>query len=705
MKRILFFTLFVLCGFSALGQTRTLITDRAVVRDSIQLGGRWIYLVSHDSTFAAADHRSVATTKAIKDYVNSISGGGGLDDAYISGDTLYLVAPDSTYVLLLPQGADNWGTQVVEKDSTLRGNGTLADPLRVNRDTFPTRAEVAQALADSVAARPTGTGTTNALAKWLSSTSLGNSLLSDDGSRITAGGTAGFVLPVGTTAQRSGAPVAGETRVNSTNSNTMEWYTGTAWEVPLRAASVTGLGTSNRIGNYDGNGRLASSNAVVINGSLNNAELYSASSTRSGGGDNRGIVWGQNLSLTVSSGTYTTYLMGQYMTMSQGGQTNRSTFYFGGGTSTATYTALERTFGVGLESQVPTFSVNYGDGQTDATRRGFVVVGSNGNTDATGRDWGGTLSVTGIPEYSSTNYASTLNATVNPTTAVIMRNSENTAIAPRYHRFGLGTKMKVLGNEYLLTGRNVNNGQWNFTPALDSGLFQQITIVPHIQQWYKADKTQAAVIDNNGNLYVGSTIQFTPDKLTVAGTARVTGSSTLPAASVTGRDSLGVFRDVTIGSGLSFSEGTLSATGPAAKKAITLYSITQTRDSVDSTPVHVQLTNVPASQGSWTYTDSTVTLTSGIYKVSFCTETKLTPQGVTPVGLYQLAVYTGETPRAWLSMTTIFDDDVNARFHLSATGLLNIEGTQTLSLRQTVSGATIDAQAYHELISLTIQEL
>lgn len=200
------------------------------------------------------------------------AGGGELSNAYISSDTLYLVTPDSTYTLLIPAGADDWGTQVVEKDSTLRGDGTLADPLRVNLDTFPTRQEVEDslaALAGVVAGLPTGSGTAGKLVKWGTSSSLADSGVEDDGAGlITIVGTRAARLPVGTTAQRSGTPVVGEARVNSTNSNALEWYTGTAWETGVRSAG-NGLGTSSFIPYYDLAGRLnvGNTNFRVVNDS------------------------------------------------------------------------------------------------------------------------------------------------------------------------------------------------------------------------------------------------------------------------------------------------------------------------------------------------------------------------------------------------------------------------------------------------------
>lgn len=100
MRKLFFFTLFVL-GCSALfAQKRTLLTDRAVINDSLKLGDRWIYLISDDSTFSAADHRSVATTKAIKDYISTLPS--GIESVYVSSDTLFVQTADSTYIAVLP---------------------------------------------------------------------------------------------------------------------------------------------------------------------------------------------------------------------------------------------------------------------------------------------------------------------------------------------------------------------------------------------------------------------------------------------------------------------------------------------------------------------------------------------------------------------------------------------------------------------------
>ena len=107
----------------------------------------------------------------------------------------------------------------------------------------------------------TGTGTTNTIAKWTSSTALGNSLFTDDGTNSVAGGTSSFRLPNGTTAQRPGSPAAGMTRYNTSN-GVLEWYGPSQWEVPVESASATGMGTAARVFYADANGRAAADDEI-----------------------------------------------------------------------------------------------------------------------------------------------------------------------------------------------------------------------------------------------------------------------------------------------------------------------------------------------------------------------------------------------------------------------------------------------------------
>lgn len=416
------------------------------------------------------------------------AGGGELSDAYISNDTLYLLTPDSTYTILIPAGADDWGTQVVEKDSTLRGNGTLADPLRVNRDTFATRAEVAQALTDSVAARPTGTGTTNAMAKWLSSTSLGNSLMSDDGARITAGGTAGLVLPAGTTAQRSGAPVAGETRRN-TSTGYAESYDGTTW----RQADFPTTATTSASLRYNGT-NWESSSVLRIHG--NGITLGSTGNTTS--------------PLTIKRSDFST--------------NNLINFNLNGSDA-------------GLLSWDAGSTSSYSVGKNSS---GFfqILEGSSNNT--------------GLVYNRETNGVNINNTFANNSTFYV-----------KYRTPDIGGHTTSVYIEGSATGNTFR-------------------------------------IESNGNVGIMTGASTPSNTLHVVGTARVTGSSTLPAASVTGRDSLGVFRDVTIGSGLTLSGGTLSATGPAAAQYAHMYVAGSFNDTIGTTSRKINFNQIGSTSGTAT---------------------------------------------------------------------------------------------------------
>jgi hypothetical protein len=113
---------------------------------------------------------------------------------------------------------------------------------------------------------PTGVGTVNSIPVWSTTTALGDSPLTVSGTDVTATGTGAFRLPNGTTAQRP-TPAAGMVRYNTSNS-TMEYYGASAWEVPVKSATATGLGTSTQVGYFDANGRLTNSANLTFSGSL-----------------------------------------------------------------------------------------------------------------------------------------------------------------------------------------------------------------------------------------------------------------------------------------------------------------------------------------------------------------------------------------------------------------------------------------------------
>jgi len=107
----------------------------------------------------------------------------------------------------------------------------------------------------------TGTGTTNTIPLWTSSTALGNSALTESSGNVTATGTGAFRLPNGTTAQRPGTPTAGMMRYNTTN-GAMEYQAGTFFEIPIKGATLTGLGTAGRVFYADANGRAAANDEL-----------------------------------------------------------------------------------------------------------------------------------------------------------------------------------------------------------------------------------------------------------------------------------------------------------------------------------------------------------------------------------------------------------------------------------------------------------
>jgi hypothetical protein len=86
---------------------------------------------------------------------------------------------------------------------------------------------------------PSGTasasGTANTHAKFTSTTNLGNSLITDDGTNVYQTGTGAFQLPMGTTAERPASLTNGMIRYNTTTART-EFYNGSAWNNHVRLA-------------------------------------------------------------------------------------------------------------------------------------------------------------------------------------------------------------------------------------------------------------------------------------------------------------------------------------------------------------------------------------------------------------------------------------------------------------------------------------
>jgi hypothetical protein len=195
------------------GQWESVVSAGGTTIDSLAYAADTLYLYTSDGTF---------TTEII-------SSGGGVQ--YSDSLTVFVTPTQlSDSLAAQPQGTvTSVATGIGLTGGPITSSGTIS-------------ADTATVLATKTWVNtrgfPTGVGTVNAIPKWTTTTNLGNSLLTDDGARVTVGGTAGLALPVGTTAQRSGSPVAGETRYNTTLGRA-ELYSGSAWQ----QASI-GLGTA-----------------------------------------------------------------------------------------------------------------------------------------------------------------------------------------------------------------------------------------------------------------------------------------------------------------------------------------------------------------------------------------------------------------------------------------------------------------------------
>jgi len=168
------------------------------------------------------------------------------------------------------------GLSSVSVTARLTGNGTSGSPLDIAQQSatdgqvlkWNNAASAWQPAADSVGY--TGTVTTGTIPRVTGTLTLGNSLLTDNTTIVSAGGTAGFRLPNGTTAQRQVTPLAGTMRYNTDNS-AFEYFSS-VWETPLLSATATGLGTAGRVFFADANGRAGGDSMIqfdATNGTLN----------------------------------------------------------------------------------------------------------------------------------------------------------------------------------------------------------------------------------------------------------------------------------------------------------------------------------------------------------------------------------------------------------------------------------------------------
>lgn len=232
---VIFFVALFFAG--EIGAQTTVHANRVIAKDSVRIAGRWVKLVSTDSTFSAANHTSLPTTKAVYDFV--------VESAI---DTIYVIDggtdPDTICIradlcAVLPPGLS------AEE---------VADQIADSLDAIYTAIENIQ---DSLSNIPDGNGTAGQFAKWQDGNSLVGSALSEAIDRLTVAANLAFRITGGTTASRpTGA--AGMMYWNTSN-NWWDTHNGTSWFNPLRSATATGLGTAGYVFFADASGSASGS--------------------------------------------------------------------------------------------------------------------------------------------------------------------------------------------------------------------------------------------------------------------------------------------------------------------------------------------------------------------------------------------------------------------------------------------------------------
>jgi hypothetical protein len=232
------------------GQWESVVSAGGTTIDSLTYASDTLYLYTSDGTF---------TTEII-------SSGGGVQ--YSDSLTVFVTPSQlSDSLAAQPQGTVT---------SVATGIGLTGGPIT---STGTISADTATVLASKTWVNtrgfPTGVGTVNAIPVWSTTTALGDSPLTVSGTDVTATGTGAFRLPNGTTAQQP-TPAAGMTRYNTTN-GALEYYGAAAWEVPVKSATATGLGTAGQILFPDANGRATGDAGLFYNNTTKHFGIGSSS--------------------------------------------------------------------------------------------------------------------------------------------------------------------------------------------------------------------------------------------------------------------------------------------------------------------------------------------------------------------------------------------------------------------------------------------
>jgi len=228
---IIFFVALFFAG--EIGAQTTLQANRVIAKDSIRIAGRWIKLVSTDSTFSAADHTSLPTTKAVYDFVTASA----IDTIYVlvgagaDPDTICITGP---LCAVLPPGIS--ASEVAD---------IVSDSLDWVRDSIDALQTDLEAVKDSLDNIPSGSGTDGRFAGWGNSNTLEDyPLLFDGTSVVTLDAGMGYRIPGGTTVSR---PTGAQFMLyGNTSTGWMNIHNGTSWLNLLQSAG----GTANYVSKF-----------------------------------------------------------------------------------------------------------------------------------------------------------------------------------------------------------------------------------------------------------------------------------------------------------------------------------------------------------------------------------------------------------------------------------------------------------------------
>lgn len=399
----------------------------------------------------------------------------------------------------------------------------------------------------------TGTGTTNTLAKWTSSTALGNSLFTDDGTNTVAGGTSSFRLPNGTTAQQPGSPAAGMTRYNTSN-GALEYYGAAAWEIPVKSAGSTGLGTNTRIAFSNAAGRLTESANLTWDGFKLNFQHGLTSTNLFVRGGNNTVTGANNISVGASALSLVTSGSANVAIGPDAARsltTGANNFALGSGALRLNQTG-SNNIAVGAEALYGVASNSHNHNVGVGSSAGYGITTGNENTFIGGSS--GYANTTGLRNTYISYRAGRFSTT----------GGYNIAIGFQCFGYGTGTpfagadRNTIIGYEagYSLGASddgNVmigNNAGYSETGSNTLYIENSNTTTPLIGGDFAANTVGI-------NTAIGSIART----LHVTGEVRITDLTTDTPTQIVGADADGDLGAITVGSGLSLSSGTLSATG------------------------------------------------------------------------------------------------------------------------------------------------